>query len=243
MTELQQIFIHIGLQIAISLTLICIFSLFSKTENKNRLFAFYIFFITTIAVYFIPRLPFFSAVKMNWQGQIFGIFLSLAFVYLTKYLTPKQAGFTFKINKTVWVPLIILTFLGIIFNVFVRGMDDINPSKEYLFYELTMPGLSEEMTFRGVLLGLLNVVFISRKNILGANLGWGSLILCLAFGLGHAIYFDDKQHLQFALDAFLVTTILAGIMTYLKEKGESIIPSIIFHNIYNATLPIIRLFL
>lgn len=243
MTELQQILAQIGLQLIISLVLIIIFIALSKTQKKNLLFPFYIFFIAAIVVYFIPRFLFFDNLKMNWQAQTLVIVLSLLFVFTTKYLSTKQAGFSLKINRTVWLPLLLFIIAGIVFNIYVRGFDEIPSDKEYLFYQLTMPGLGEEMTFRGVLLGLLNLIFVSRKKILGAQLGWGSLILCLAFGLGHSVYFDNKQNLQFAFDAFLVTTFLAAIMTYLKEKGESIIPSVIFHNIYNASLPLIKLLL
>jgi len=81
-----------------------------------------------------------------------------------------------------------------------------------------MPGLSEEPVFRGVMLGLLNLVFISRKKILGAYFGWGSLIQCVLFGVGHAVYFDNKQHLQFYFTRFVVTFVLGVFMTLFKRK-------------------------
>ena len=243
MTELQQILLQIGLQIFIAFVLIAMISFFSMTQSKNLVVVYFIFFVATIGAYFVPRIGFFENYRMNWQGQMLVILLSIGVVFLTNFLTPKQAGFTFNIRKTVWLPLVILSILGIVFNVYVRGFEGISTTKEYLFYQLTMPGIAEEMAFRGVLLGLLNLVFITKRNILGAKIGWGGVILSLAFGLGHSVYFDKHQHLQFSQDAFWVTTILAAVMTYLKEKGESIIPSIIFHNIYNASLPLIKLFM
>ncbi len=243
MTELKQIIIQIGLQILIALALIIPISLFTKMKNKKLLFIYFLCFISILIAYFIPKSTIFDSLKMNWQGQILVIILSISFVYFTHFITPKQVGFTSKINKTVWLPLIFLSILGIMFNLFVRGLDGISTTTEYLLYQLTMPSLAEEMAFRGVLLGLLNFIFISRKKIFGADIGWGAIILSLAFGLGHSIYFDENNNIQFAFDAFLVTTVLALVMTYLKEKGESIIPSIIFHSIYNASLPLIKIFL
>lgn len=243
MTALQQIFMQIGLQVFIAFVLIATISVFSKTHRKYLVVAYFIFLIATISSYFVPRIAFFESYKMNWQGQLFVVLLSLGFVFGTKILTPKQAGFTFKIRKSVWLPLIVFSTIGVAFNIYVRGFEGISTTGEYVLYQLTMPGLAEEMAFRGVLLGLLNLVFLSRRKILGAELGWGGVILSLAFGLGHSVYFDANRQLQFAQDAFLVTTILSAIMTYLKEKGESIIPSVIFHNIYNASLPLIKLFI
>lgn len=242
MSNLLQILTQIGLQTFTTIALISLISLFSKKENKKLLFIYVLFFIATTVAYFIPRSPIFESFRMNWQGQSLVILLSLSFVFSTKYLSLQQAGFTFKVNKSVWFPLAILTILGLLFNVFVRRFDFINSTSENIIYQLTMPSVAEEMAFRGVLLGLLNKVFIERRTIFGAQLGWGAIILSFAFGLGHSVYFIYNQHIQFAFDAFLVTTTLAFFMTYLKEKGESIVPAIIFHSIYNASLPIIKLF-
>ena len=73
-------------------------------------------------------------------------------------------------------------------------------------------------------------------------MGIGALIQTVLFGVGHAVYFDAQQHLQFYTEGFVLTFILGAFMTYLKEKGESVIPAIIFHNIYNVSLPLARLF-
>ncbi|MEJ7676771.1 MAG: CPBP family intramembrane glutamic endopeptidase [Segetibacter sp.] len=71
----------------------------------------------------------------------------------------------------------------------------------------------------------------------------GALIQAVLFGVGHALYFDDKRHLQFYFAGFAVTFVLGAFMTYLKEKGESLIPAILFHNLYNSSLALIRLFI
>lgn len=76
------------------------------------------------------------------------------------------------------------------------------------------------------------------------NIFWlGALVQTILFGVGHAIYFDNKEHLQFYFTGFAETFVLGAFMTYLKEKGESLIPAILFHNLFNASLPLIRLFM
>jgi membrane protease YdiL (CAAX protease family) len=244
MTEILQTFATVGIHLGISILLCLIAMLFTKSEKPYLLFVFSIFFLATIAILFIPNLPFLDKYNWNWQGKFLSFVLALLFIYFLPYLTKEQAGFTFKINKSVWLPFIILTGISLGWTfMHINTLQEIDDSKEYLFFQLTMPGLSEELIFRGILLGLLNLIFVTKRKILGADLGMGALIQVILFGIGHAIYFDQNQHIQFYMEGFLLSFILGVFMTYLKEKGESIIPAILFHTIYNAALPIARLFI
>jgi len=243
MTEFQQTFATVGIHLGISLILALFFLLISKTEKPYLLVVYTFFFLLTILVLYLPNLPFLENLNYNWQGKFLTFVLALAFVYFLPYLTKEQAGFTFKIDPSVWVPLIILLVISIAYNIYESGLSGGDSTKEYLLFELTLPGLSEETVFRGVLLGLLNLVYVARKKILGAYFGWGALILCVLFGVGHAVYFDENQQVQFYFQGFIVTFILGVFMTYLREKGKSIVPALIFHNLFNASLSIIRLFL
>jgi uncharacterized protein len=242
MTEIQQtlllVTIHMGMGLLFAL--LCLF--FSKTQKKYLLLIFSLFFLATTLILFIPVLPFMAQFNWNWQGKFLTFISAVAFVYFLPFLSAKNAGFTFKVNKSVWLPFIILLAISIGYNIYENGGIEGDRTKEYLLFQLTMPGLSEEPVFRGVMLGLLNAVFVSRKKILGVNFGWGAFIQALIFGAGHAIYFDEKQHLQFYLSGFTVTFVLGIFITYLREKGESLIPALLFHNLFNASLPLIRLF-
>ncbi len=243
MNEILQTFATVGIHLGVSLLLCFIAMLFTKTEKRYLLIVYSIFFIATIGILFIPNLPFLDSLNWNWQGKFISLLMAILFVYFMPFLTKEQAGFTFKINKSVWLPFTLLTIISVGYYVFnVNTFSEIDSTKEYLFFQLTMPGFSEEPIFRGVLLGLLNVVFVTRRNILGANMGIGALIQAVLFGVGHAVYFDQQQHLQFYTEGFVFTFVLGAFMTYIKEKGESIIPAILFHNIFNASLPLIRLF-
>jgi hypothetical protein len=242
MTETQQTFAIIGINLGLSLLLPFICTLFTKTEKKYLIAVFTVFSLVTIGILFIPSLPVFDKLNWNWQGKFLSFLVAIAFLYFTPFLTKEQAGFTFKINKSVWIPFILLTAISLAFNMYTSDIKGGDKTKEYLLFQLTMPGLSEEPIYRGILLGLLNLVFVARRNILGASMGIGAIIQCALFGLGHAIYFDDKQHIQFYLEGFTITFTLGAFMTYLKEKGESIIPALLFHNLFNSCPAILRLF-
>ncbi|MEJ7676772.1 MAG: hypothetical protein WKG06_02605 [Segetibacter sp.] len=173
MTEFQQAFSLAGIHLGIALLLSVILLLVSKSEKRYLLLVFAAFFVATFLILFVPDLPILNKLHWNWQGKLLTFILAIAFVYFLPFLTKKEAGFTFKVNKSVWIPFLFLLAISVSYNIYVSGLSEGDTTREYLFYQLTMPGLSEEPVFRGVLLGLLNLVFISRKKILGAYFGWG----------------------------------------------------------------------
>ena len=242
MAEFWKTITLIGVHVIISIVFALLFMPFSKTEKKHLFIVYGVFMLLTTAILFIPNLPVLNNLNWNWQGKFLSFLMALAFMRFLPFLTKKEAGFTFKVNKSVWLPLIILLAISIAYNLYETTLSELDGSKEYLLFEATMPGLSEEPIYRGIILGLLNLIFVSRINFLGASVGWGALIQSVLFGVGHAVYFDENTHLQFALEPFIITFILGTFMTYLKEKGESIIPALIFHNVFNAFPAIVKLF-
>jgi len=72
---------------------------------------------------------------------------------------------------------------------------------ERLFYAL-VPGLEEELFYRGVLLGMLGPVFSRSIRLPGAYTTWGGLASALLFGLGHVIKITPIH--------FFISDLLAG---------------------------------
>ena len=95
--------------------------------------------------------------RWNWTGKLLSIFLS-ALVIVALRLSPMTVGLTFKQRhlKTGLIALVLFiiwgTCLGLLFK---PGA----PDAETLAFQLTMPGLAEEIVYRGIapalLLGLL----------------------------------------------------------------------------------------
>ncbi|AWM33555.1 hypothetical protein DDQ68_12630 [Hymenobacter nivis] len=57
-----------------------------------------------------------------------------------------------------------------------------------------MPGLTEELAFRGVLLALLDRTFTERVRVLGADVGRGTVSSSLVFGLCHGLRVGPDLH-------------------------------------------------
>jgi len=102
-----------------------------------------------------------------------------------------------------------------------------------LAFQLTMPGLDEELFYRGVLLVMLNEAFGRPLSVLGAPMGWGALVSSFAFGLTHALGYADGG---FSVDAtaLALTGLPALLLVWIREKTGSVVLPILLHNFANS---------
>ena len=107
---------------------------------------------------------------------------------------------------------------------------------ETMAFQLTMPGIAEEIFYRGTLLLALDRAFASRKSLLGVDWGWGALLSCLLFGMDHAFGYSDAG---FSFDAITMafTALPSFIAVWLRLRTGSLVLPALLHNFGNA-LPI-----
>ncbi|MGB7405452.1 MAG: CPBP family intramembrane glutamic endopeptidase [Pacificimonas sp.] len=115
--------------------------------------------------------------------------------------------------------------------LFLNGGGEVD--LETLAFQWTMPGLDEELFYRGVLLVALKEAFRERARILGAPIGFGGLLTCIMFGLAHALTYEDGS---FAFD--IITMAITGgpavVLLWLRERTGSILLPIVAHNFANG---------
>lgn len=63
------------------------------------------------------------------------------------------------------------------------------PSWEAHLYELIMPGIAEELFFRGIFQGLLSRVYLRTIPFFGTRTSWGGLAGLILFVLAHGLSF------------------------------------------------------
>ncbi len=175
---------------------------------------------------------------MNWSGKMIAFGFSILFYFLTKdslegndYVSsiPEKD----RLKKVVAVGLITVAVMCLLTFMFSSG----KPMEiEKLMFQLTMPGLDEEL-WRGILLGLLILVTKEGKFKFGHPALWTTTII---FSLGHSLYFQNWE-LGFAVDAFIVTGVLGFILGWMTLTTRSILPAIIFHNLINFSTNILEM--
>jgi membrane protease YdiL (CAAX protease family) len=167
----------------------------------------------------------------NWAGKAMALALSLA---VALALGRRQVGLTLKQDRKglpgalALSAALVAVFLGLALYFPGQGAN-----ADTLAFQLTMPGLDEELFYRGVLLLMLNEAFRGPLNILGAPMGWGALISSVAFGLAHALGYSEGG---FTFDA--MTMALTGgpalLLVWLREKTGSLLLPVVLHNFANS---------
>jgi membrane protease YdiL (CAAX protease family) len=172
----------------------------------------------------------------NWEGKAMALVLSLV---VALFLGAKRVGLTLKQDRKGLKGALILSgalialFLGLALYFPGQGTD-----ADTLAFQLTMPGLDEELFYRGVLLLMLNEAFARPLRLLGVPMGWGALISSVAFGLAHALGYRDGA---FTFDAMtmLLTGAPALLLVWLREKTGSLLLPVLLHNFANAIFLIV----
>lgn len=187
---------------------------------------------------FIPVRDYFGALDWNWGGKIAGIATSIVLLiglWLIGRKPPRESGVTLKQDPGALLPALIATavLVGASIGLEILFDDGVSTDPERLWFQATMPGLDEELHWRGVFLLAMNeAVRGGRLNVLGAPLSWGGLLTVLLFGLGHGVAVQDGEF-GFSLLAIAVTGGFGLGLLWIRERTGSIVIPIIAHNLIN----------
>lgn len=106
---------------------------------------------------------------------------------------------------------------------------------ETLVYQATMPGLSEEPMFRGLLLTTLSLGVASRGvNVMGAKITWGGLLVTVLFAVSHGVFWGENGMQVFA-DGIIVSGFLGFWLLWIRQRTGSLLIPVIAHNLINVS--------
>lgn len=180
-----------------------------------------------------PRPELFAG-AWNWYGKLLGVGVVSMAILVLPNVGLRGTGITFRQNTKSLLPAIIVTLLwaGVIWGGEYLTKDGGSTDMESLAFQATMPGISEELMFRGLLLLLLNQAFDFNWSLFGAKLGAGAILTSVLFGLVHGFGMQDGQ-IYFFLVPVLVTGVAGFVFAYLKERTGSLLFPIFSHNLTN----------
>lgn len=110
---------------------------------------------------------------------------------------------------------------------------------ETLAFQLTMPGIDEEIMFREVLLGLLLNALKDKISILGNP---GILLTAILFGFLHALTLDKDYSISFEPIYFLQTGFGGYVWAWVAMKSRSILLPILSHVFANFFAALVAMF-
>lgn len=171
--------------------------------------------------------------RWNWQGKILALAATLAIAAAPRFGW-RHAGITLRQAPGSWraaVP-VALAYCAFFLGIAILFPND-PPTSEKVAFQLTMPGLEEELFYRGLLLLALDRAFTARKRLLGVDWGWGAIISCALFGLAHAFGYADGS---FSFDPMYMalTAVPSLIAVWLRLRTASVLIPMILHNFGNA---------
>lgn len=228
-----------------------IISAFIKSKNRNTKYLLYflLYFFADSYLQILGRQYInleFIGLKFAWITKLISLSIALAFILSVSKSEQQAIGFTTKTNSKKQLRYGILVFLGftlfdIIFKLilFPKGASF---DAETFIFQATMPGLSEEILFRGIFLWILEKAFPPQWNFKGIKFGWGFIIITILFAVMHGVVLTDTHQLKTDIITIvylaLISSLSVGILR--KFSGNLIFP-VLGHNLINTINAIIRI--
>ncbi len=168
--------------------------------------------------------------KWNWEGKLISIiflFLLLPFIKNKKSVfLPKN----FEINKRY---VFLVLWFSLVFHSWTLLFIDIsNVNFDTFWFQLLMPSISEELLFRGMLLGLIvNYIFKDCKA------DWFSILLtALLFGLSHSFSVTDDFIFNLRCDELFNTSLPGIFWAWITLRSKTIMYSMFSHSMGNIPI-------
>jgi membrane protease YdiL (CAAX protease family) len=166
----------------------------------------------------------------NWTGKLLSLVLS-ALVITALRITPATVGLTFRQRHTMIGLIALAGFIGwgtCLGLVFKPGA----PDAETLAFQAFMPGLSEELVYRGIVPALLLGLIRGKGPVEG--MPWAVILASSAvFGIWHGLNYSDSKFgfdVMSALFPF-IGSIPAG---WLRFKTGSLLVPVLAHGLANV---------
>lgn len=179
----------------------------------------------------------------NWLGKAVSVAVSLLVVYGFQWVSPAEVGLARPAPGSLrMVGPVVLVFAGLqLWDEFAHRHLHTPPGLETYLYQLTMPGIAEELFFRGTLLGLLSRVFPRTIPFFGTRTSWGGVAGLILFILGHGLSFPASPlallpRAHFSVGLVLDTLLFGTQFLWVRERTGSCWAAIATHNLMNTCL-------
>ena len=206
-------------------------------EFKIVLYFIGIYLVSNVLTYSLSDITIFTGQRYNWVGKGTALAFLLICVFNIPTFNSRQFGWT---TKILWVgtrPILALCFIYFLLRIglyYSSGSASATFDSETVLFQATLPGLQEELLYRGILLGLLNRIFVNPTwKFCKVEFGWPVIITSILFGMAHGISINNNYHLDINYFNFFRTIFDGFLFALLVQKTKSIFPGVIFHNLLN----------
>ncbi len=191
--------------------------------------------LDTVVILHAPRL---DHGQWNWSSKVASLLLG-ALTIAALQLSRAEVGIVMPRGRSAWA----WTAVGIVGAVAFDGTLNYifrthhGPSLETILYQVTMPGLDEELTYRGVAFALIYRAFVTAGERY-ANAA-AILIPSLVFGLLHA-YSHSNGSSHFEWGGLFFSLPLGLLFAWVRLRSGSLLGGVLAHNLANITGAMVR---
>jgi membrane protease YdiL (CAAX protease family) len=167
--------------------------------------------------------------RWNWSGGLlatWGVLAVAAMLARRAGFTWSEFGMAWRQREGTWraaalvaLPLLALNYAAMSLSSFRLPAVPL----ETWVYQASLPGLVEEIAFRGVLLALADRVFTARRTIGGASIGWGGVVVTAVFFAAHGV----------SVGTAIGVLPAAVLYLWLRARSGSLVLPIVVHNAWN----------
>jgi membrane protease YdiL (CAAX protease family) len=198
------------------------------------------FVVLDVALGEIPRVDGFQHLHWSWQESL----LSSAWPFLVVAFVPAislaSIGVTSRFRSGWLTPSIValLVAMAVPAVFFMLGVRKTLDAEGWAFL-LIMPGLAEELVFRGVYQSVLNRVFGTPWRLAHAEFGWGLVVTAILFAASNGLVaVDPHLHPRIVLPAAIAPVMSSFVSGWVRERTGSVWLSVFGHNLSNIVIPV-----
>lgn len=189
----------------------------------------------------LPHVGWFRRLDWNWQGLALEAASSVLLMAVAR--REIDPAIRLRMAPRSALPILGIAALALVFPILGSyGGWRMPYDSETMWFEATLPGIAEELGFRGLIQGLFNRAFGREWSLGSARLGWGWVFTALLFGIAHGIALSRDFHLTFSLVAILPAIFEGLLLGWLRERTGSLWPGVVIHNAVDSVYVIAGLF-
>ncbi len=228
--------------LTVMMVLIIIVGRLASVRNLATLWVLAVVYLLAYACLLAPAVGFFRILQWNWQGKILTAIVALLAILFTRALKPADFGLRWRIaTGSQWALLAgIGAMIALPFAIIAlaHGRAMMPATRETLAFQLIMPGVDEELLFRGYFQTRLNAVFHKPWNVLGAQMGWGLPLTAIAFAMVHMSMVGRHFRVEWSIPIALYALMQGLILGWLRERTASLWPCTVAHNLANGVVAV-----
>jgi membrane protease YdiL (CAAX protease family) len=177
--------------------------------------------------------PISAGLHWNWLGKVLAL-AGAVLVWRRSGLSRDDLGLTMRQRAGSLLPAVIVVGLICAFAWTYEALrsDGNGLSTERLLFQAVMPGLDEELVFRGLLLAFLIRAFGNGGEPAGASIWWAGTAVTFLFAAGHGLFVADNA-IRVDWHALVESGTIGAGLLWLRARTGSLVMPVLAHNLSN----------